>query len=195
MQDLSPATDVLAALVANVRDEQLHDSTPCADSSVADLLDHIDGFALAFAAAARKQPLDDAPRADGSRLGPDWRPRIHQRLADLAAAWRDPDAWTGMTAAGGVELPGGVAGSVVTNELLAHGWDLAVATGQPFRADDALVQLALEFVAPTASSHPEGTPGLFGPVVDVPADAPTLDRLLGQTGRDPTWTADQQRVE
>ena len=29
--------------------------------------------------------------------------------------------------------------------------------------------------------------GEAGPVVPVPADAPVMDRLLGQTGRDPGW--------
>ena len=29
--------------------------------------------------------------------------------------------------------------------------------------------------------------GMYGPEVAVPADAPTLDRILGLTGRDPAW--------
>jgi len=30
---------------------------------------------------------------------------------------------------------------------------------------------------------------VFGPVVEVPADAPVSDRLLGLLGRDPYWVA------
>ena len=189
MLDLTPATKVLADLVAAVRDDQLTAPTPCTESNVADLLDHIDGLSLAFAAAARKTPLEGTPSADGSRLGPDWRPRIARRLADLADAWRDPGAWTGMTRAGGIDLPGEVAGAVVADELTVHGWDLAVASAQPYDADPGLVDLALEFVTPTVARNPDGTPGLFGPPVAVTDSAQALDRLLGLTGRDPAWTA------
>jgi hypothetical protein len=30
--------------------------------------------------------------------------------------------------------------------------------------------------------------GVYGPEVAVAADAPTVDRILGLTGRDPAWT-------
>jgi hypothetical protein len=29
--------------------------------------------------------------------------------------------------------------------------------------------------------------GMYGPEIAVPVDAPTLDRILGLTGRDPAW--------
>jgi hypothetical protein len=29
--------------------------------------------------------------------------------------------------------------------------------------------------------------GMYGPEIAVPAEAPTLDRILGLTGRDPAW--------
>jgi len=43
----------------------------------------------------------------------------------LAGAWQEPDAWTGMTVAGPVEMPGEIAGLVALNELVIHGWDVA----------------------------------------------------------------------
>lgn len=33
-----------------------------------------------------------------------------------------------------------------------------------------------------------GEGGMFGPEVEVPADAPSLDELLGFSGRDPRWS-------
>ena len=83
-------------------------------------------------------------------------------------------------------MPASAMGVVALNEVVVHGWDLAVATGQEYRPDPASVQACLEMVGDRtdATDEPEG---LFGPVVPVPDDAPPFDRLLGQTGRDPRW--------
>ncbi|RZL82838.1 MAG: TIGR03086 family protein [Rhodococcus sp. (in: high G+C Gram-positive bacteria)] len=190
MIDLEPATDVMAALVAGVRDEQLSAPTPCPELTVGDLLDHVDGLSLAFTAAATKAPLDGGsqpPSADAARLGTDWRIRIPQRLAELAGAWREDTAWHGMTQAGGLDLPANVAGVVAVDEIVVHGWDLAVATGQNFSCAPELLTAAYEFVKASADENPHGTPGLFGPPVAVPEAAPLVERLIGLSGRDPRW--------
>lgn len=186
MLDLTPATGTLARIVTDIRDDQLGAPTPCRGSSVADLLDHVDGLCLAFSAAAAKAG-SRGPSADGARLGADWRTRIPARLAELAGAWRDETAWSGTTTAGGLEMPGEVAGRVAINEVVVHGWDLAEATGQDYVCDDELVQAASLFVQSVVAQNPDGSAGLFGPPVAVPQDAPALDRLIGATGRDPAW--------
>lgn len=197
MIDLEPATRVLADLVAGLRDEQLNAPTPCADTSIGDLLDHIDGLSLAFAAAATKTPPENGgppPSGDASRLGAQWRTRIPLRLAALASAWRDRDAWSGTTQAGGLEMPADVAAVVALDEVVVHAWDIAVASGQPFRSEPQLLEAAYGFVQSAAAEHPEGLPGLFGPPVPVPDDAPLLDRLIGLTGRDPAWRPEVPHV-
>lgn len=188
--DLTPVTRTLAAIVAGVRDEQLGAQTPCRDTSVGDLLDHVDGLALAFTAAAAKETADGdgpPPRPSAAHLLPTWRARIPERLAALATAWSDPVAWTGMTRAGGIDLPGEVAGSVAINEVVVHGWDIAVSTGQTFSCEPDLLGIAWDFVRSAVEQNPHGTPGLFGPPVPVPDDAARLDQLIGLTGRDPGW--------
>jgi uncharacterized protein (TIGR03086 family) len=193
MIDLEPAARTLADLVRGIRDEQLSLPTPCTEATLGDLLDHVDTLSVAFTAAATKVPPEGGggqpPRPDASRLGDDWRERIPQRLAGLASVWRDPQAWTGMTKAGGLDLPGELAGVIALDELILHGWDIAVASGQRFSCEPHLVEAAHGFVQGTVAQNPDGVPGLFGPPVPVPADATPLDRLVGLAGRDPAWGA------
>jgi uncharacterized protein (TIGR03086 family) len=193
--DLGPATTVLGALVRRLRDDQLDARTPCGGISVGALLDHVDGLCGAFADAGTKTRRADggaASEPDASRLGDDWRERIPARLDALAAAWRPDDAWTGTTVVGGIEMTGGAAGAAALDEVIVHGWDLAVAIGEPYPGGDALlapgIRTACEWVGGLVAQHPEGIPGLFGPAVPVPPDASPMDRLLGLAGRDPGWT-------
>ena len=107
------------------------------------------------------------------------------RLDELAQAWRSPDAWEGMTAAGGVDLPGEVAGAVALDEIVLHGWDLARATGQPFEVAPDLLEVVFGFVSSIGPDDRDGS--LFGAAVEVGSNAPLLDRVVGLSGRDPSW--------
>jgi uncharacterized protein (TIGR03086 family) len=185
--ELAPAAAEVARIVAGVRDDQLTDPTPCAGTSVAAILDHFVGLTAAFRMAAEKQRSEGGPSADAANLAPDWRTRLPAQLGALAAAWRAPGAWEGTAEAGGVQMPAPAMAAVALNEVLVHGWDLAVATGQEYRPDPASVQACLEMVGDRTDATDEPA-GLFGPVVPVPAGARPFDRLLGQTGRDPRWT-------
>ncbi len=188
--DLHPAADRMARLLAGVPDDALSAPTPC-DIPLDQLIDHVGGFAVAFTAAAKKDlgELTSAPPEAGApQLEAGWRERMAADLASMADAWAAPDAWEGMTQAGGVDLPGEVAGAVVLDELVVHGWDIARATGQPFDCDEAELQAIEGTVTQFRGGTEDAIPGLFGPVVRVPDDAPLLDRVLGLTGRDPGWT-------
>ena len=190
--DLEPAARRLADLVAGVPDELLDAPTPCPAYTLGDLVEHVGGAASAFTGAAVKDlgnATSQGPSGDASRLSDDWRTRIPRDLAALADAWRDPDAWTGMTKAGGVDLPGEVAGLVALDEIVVHGWDVARATGQPYDCDTPSLEAVNAFVSQFSEpGQEEARAGLFGPVVEVPGDAPLLDRVIGLTGRDPAWS-------
>jgi uncharacterized protein (TIGR03086 family) len=189
--DLGPATGELARLVRGVADEQLTAPTPCAVYRLDDLLDHVGGLAHAFTAAARKDfgPwTDEVPNPDGARLAGDWRTRITAALDALAEAWRSPAAWEGMTRAGGLDVPGGIAGTIALNEVVIHSWDVARASGQEVSSDPETLDACLDFLVPMASPEQEAArQGMFGPVVQVGPDATTLDRAVGLSGRDPSW--------
>jgi uncharacterized protein (TIGR03086 family) len=188
--DLEPPARQLISLVAGVSDDQLPGCTPCTDTTVRGLLAHVQGLAVAFKDAADKTgpPNQDGPPGPGE-LDDDWRSLIPARLSALAAAWRKPEAWEGTTKVGGMTLPAATAGQIAVDELVIHGWDVARSTRQPYNCDPASLQASLEFV--TFMSQPSelaGRTGLFGPVIDVPAGAPMIDRVIGLSGRDPSWT-------
>jgi uncharacterized protein (TIGR03086 family) len=196
--DLAPAARQMSQLVGGVHDDQLGDPTPCERYSVGDLLDHIVGLTLAFRHAAEKTaipppaPGEPTPSRPGfaarDNLAPDWRARIPRQLDELVAAWRQPSAWEGETEVGGVRLPAPVTAAVALDELVLHGWDLAQGTRQPFTCDEASTEAVFAFTAESARPGQETSrAGVFGPVVDVPADAPLFDRALGFSGRDPRW--------
>ncbi|ASU81954.1 TIGR03086 family protein [Nocardiopsis gilva YIM 90087] len=187
--DLGPAARRMNDVVAGIPDGKLSAPTPCTDTSVGDLLDHVMGLALGLRRAAEKtgSSADDPPPApSAANLPSDWREVLARRLDDLATAWRAPEAWQGATEAGGVELSGQEAGIVALDELVLHGWDLARATGQSYACDPADAEACLAFVA-NVPEDPQAREGLFGPVVDVPEGAPLFDRLLALSGRDPSW--------
>lgn len=186
MYDITPAANELAGLVRTVSDDDLKAPTPCPDYTVGDLVDHINGLALAFTMAARKTPLEGSGSGDASRLPPDFRESVPARLAELAEAWRSPEAWEGMTRAGGVDLPGEVAAAVALDEIVLHGWDLARATGQPFEVAPDLLEVVHGFVSSIEPGDRDGS--LFGAAVEVDSNAPLLDRVLGLSGRNPNWS-------
>lgn len=187
MIDLHPAVRRTIEVVTSVTDDQLDRPTPCPGSSVGDVIDHLGTFALVFAAAARKETAartSAPPPPSGANLEAGWRDRISRDLLGLAEMWRDPQAWDGSTYAGGFEMPADVVGLVALDELVVHGWDVAVASGQRYAPSARDIDAATGFVT-SFEARRDG--GLFGPIVPVADDAPPLDRLLGLTGRDPSW--------
>jgi uncharacterized protein (TIGR03086 family) len=192
---LEPATDRVSELIRRLPENALGAPTP-SDCTVGELLDHVQSFARAFAAAAAKS--DDPttagppPTPNAARLADEWRDNIPRLLATLAEAWDEPSAWSGMTKVGGMEMPGEAAGVIALDEVVLHGWDLAVATGQPYEVPHLQLEALLSFLEHMAEPGMEpAREGLFGPVVPVDDDAPLLERILGLAGRDPRWsTAD-----
>ena len=66
-------------------------------------------------------------------------------------------------------------------DLLAHGWDLATATGQPIELPEDAAEQALAFVRTQLTDN--ARPGRFDPVQLVADDAPAIERLVAFLGR------------
>lgn len=186
--DFAPSCSAARVVVSAVRDDQLSAPTPCRRYTVGDVVEHVGGLAAAFQHSARKEvPPGEMRDGDAAHLEDGWRERIAADLDALAAAWSDPAAYEGTALAGPVELPGLEVSHVALNEVVVHGWDVAVATGQPYRPDPVAVEVCRAFVASfDAPADDDG--GLFGPPVPVGDDATPFEQLLALTGRDPRWT-------
>jgi uncharacterized protein (TIGR03086 family) len=194
MHDLGPAAHEMARLVDGVRDDQLGDPTPCPGYALGDLLQHVRGLAEAFTLAARKeQPAGGSkppPQGDASLLPDDWRGETAAWLDRLVDAWRDPAAWEGTTWIAGFEAPSSAVGITAANELVAHGWDVARASGQQLVLDDASLAPSKEFVAMMSGPGSDQARGdAFGPALPVPTGASVLDEVIAGNGRDPAWSA------
>lgn len=185
--DLEPITREVAGLVARVRDDQLDGPTPCTEMTVRELLAHLAQLTVGFRMLAQKQTVPGGPRP--SELPADWRELLPRVLDELADAWQVPAAWEGTVQFFGREMPGAMAGQIVTDELVLHGWDLARAIGAPYQADEPALRAAHDWVSATVErTGGKGQEGLFAPPVPVADDAPLLDRVVALAGRTPTWT-------
>jgi len=182
---ISQATEPVADVVRGIAPDQLPLPTPCTDFDVRKLVNHLLYWGPSLEGAARKVlvPPSDIPEFE-TEVPTNWQPELLAYLAKLTESWSDPAAWEGTTHMGGpTEMPAGMVGGMVIGEVLVHGWDLAVATGQKALWDEeVLTYVHKELVA---NVHLGRDMGMYAPEVPVPAAAPLVDRILGLAGRDP----------
>lgn len=181
--------DRTAGVLAGIGREQWELPTPCPDYDVAALAGHLVEFLRTFAAAVSGRSAAVSGDAK-ARLADDQRSHSQQGVARefRAAADRALEGWHDgaaerLVAVGPDEVPGALAFDLMLVECLTHGWDLAVATGQPAPYTDAEAEAALAAVTPMLTDDSRGQQ--FGEAVPVPAGAAPLARLIGFLGRDP----------
>jgi uncharacterized protein (TIGR03086 family) len=75
--------------------------------------------------------------------------------------------------------------SMTLMECVTHACDLAAATAQPVPFTDAELTIVLDRATATLPAQYRGEGKPFGEPIDVPEDAPVLDRFLGFMGRRP----------
>jgi len=171
----------MIAVLAGVADDRLTSPSPCTEYTVGDLIEHVD--LVAQGATALTQGLSVLPDTGYSLLEPDWRDAVTHYVWALGEAWDDTAVWDGTGNVPGSDLSNSTWGKIALTELVVHGWDIAAATDQPFDLPEHTLQACFEHVAVFVPNAP--LPDLWGPPVEVPPDAPLLDRILAITGRAP----------
>ncbi len=179
----------LATVVGQITPGQLHDPTPCSEYDVAQLRDHVTGWLTTFAGGFA-DPGGQAPRAglDGYQTPADPAAEVRAAASTMGEALRAGAAQRPLKL-GDNAMPGEMALSMILWEYQMHGWDLARATGQRWSPPTAAAEESLGFAPAMLTPDYQGEGKAFAPRVSVPDTAPPLERLLGLSGRDPSWRA------
>ncbi len=154
-----------------VTDEQWAAPTNCGEWTVKDLVDHAVGAQARIGGAIG---ADSAPTDEWSDI-----------RSKITTALGDPANLEGNLEGGPFNgMPKHQLLGIAVGDLLIHSWDLACAIG----GDRTLPDEAVEAVHLGLSRLPPQmmrSPNMFGPEIEVPADASAQDKLLGFVGRQP----------
>src|SRR3954463_15853871 len=169
-------------VLANVEPDQLDDTTPCQSWKVRDLINHFVGGTYFFAAVAKTGEPPAGDGGDRDFTEGDINATYSAGAAEAVGAFKAPGAMEKTMKLPFGEMPGSAFVMIAASDEFTHGWDLARATGQPTAdLDPELAEQLLAFAQNAIPDQFRGadTTAPFGPVVDVPADAPPADRLAG----------------
>lgn len=171
-------------IVGGVSADQLVGPTPCPDWDVRALVNHI----ILWTSHSAEQ------RAHGGSVAeelmskdfaaePDFAEDYAAQVDKALAAWSDPAAWERELTVMGAATPAADIAELLIAEYALHGWDLAVATGQRYRCDDATAAVVLRAVRAQAELFRQYQG--FADPVPVAGDASAFDQALALSGRDP----------
>jgi len=169
-------------VVDGVAADRWHAATPCPDWDARGLVNHlVSGNLWAVELATGGTIEGVGSRLDGDLLGSDPAAAYAASATAAAAAFRRPGALDASCAVSYGPVSGSVYAGHRFLDVLVHGWDLAVATGQDYRLDAKLMQACRQVIEPQLEAFRSA--GAFGPAVAVPADASAQTQFLALLGR------------
>ncbi|GAA4235012.1 TIGR03086 family metal-binding protein [Streptosporangium album] len=170
-------------VIEGVGADQLSLPTPCDDYDVQALLNHIVGWLLVFEAGCHGRSYE----GDASTYvcGADPAREFRTTAASLVAGWEKYGLDRQIAVTSG-KMPGEKAFNMTVMEYLTHGWDLAVATGQPIPFTEQEAAETLARAEATLPPEYRGEKLPFGEIVPVDEHASAVDRLVAFLGRRPT---------
>jgi uncharacterized protein (TIGR03086 family) len=176
------ALDATGRIVRSVPADRWHAATPCAGWDARALVGHLVSGNLWAAELAVGETIEGVgTRLDGDLLGGDPAAAYEKSAAAAAAVFRRPGALDAPCAVSYGPVPGSVYAGHRFLDVLVHGWDLAVATGQDYALDPDLIQACRQIIEPQLEAF--RSVGALGPEVAVPADASAQTRFLALLGR------------
>lgn len=181
LTDIDNAIVTTARIAEGIKTDQWELSTPCDKWTVRDVLNHTVGGMHIFAAdLTRTGPTADH---ESDWLGTDPVGAFHGAAEADRTAWRLPDVLDRTVTISLGALPGPMAALVHLTEVLVHGCDIAVATGQEHLVDEQACEHLLARMAGIGGIDAFRAPGIFGPEVAPRDGAQRHERLLAYLGR------------
>jgi len=179
-------------IVDRITDDQWELPTPCARWTLRQLVQHMTSENRGFAAAAGGETAD---RTQWSFYPVDGDLRVDyaRSAAEVVAAFGadgvlDRTFWLPLLSRTR-QFPARQAISFHLLDYVVHGWDVAVAAGQPAVIEDDLVRVAQEITDREVPDTPRRLDprSAFRPPLPVADGASPQDRLLAALGRSPRW--------
>jgi uncharacterized protein (TIGR03086 family) len=181
---LADAAEAAVRVVDGVTPAQFGDPTPCTDWDVRALLNHLILWtSYSLERRAHGQSVSEELMATDFAASPDFAAAYRAQLDRALAAWADPAAWDRKLDVMGEATPASDVAALNLAELILHGWDLAVATGQEYTVSDGAATAALAAVEANADLFRQYQG--FAAEVPVMGSASALRRTLGLSGRNP----------
>jgi len=176
------SVDAFGARVHGVAGDRWAASTPCPDWDVRALVNHL-VYELRWSVPllAGRTVAEVGDRFDGDLLGDDPVGRWDSAAQEAVAAVDGEGAMDRTVHLSFGDFPGREYVMQLFADLVIHGWDLGVATGQDARLDPDLVDACAVWFAGVADGYRQA--GAVGPRLDVPNDADPQERLLAAFGR------------
>jgi uncharacterized protein (TIGR03086 family) len=143
VQQLGRALDVVGDLITKIRPEQWSAPTPCSEWTVRQLINHLIGMNRVFAALLADEPPPPRPSADHVEDDPVGAYR--GSAATLQAAFGQPGVLERIFRGPLGAATGADRLQIRLYDLLAHGWDLAQATGHPAKLPEDLAEQSVAF--------------------------------------------------
>ena len=180
IEQLSHILPAVSTTVGHIVPSQLTGSTPCAEFTVQDLLDHLMVGGEMFAARFRGE--EPTPNEHEEVYGVVPAAAFRSTMEHLLEAVKSPGAMERTIEAPIGEVPGSVMAGFAAFDVSMHGLDLARATGQIFELPPAVVDAVDEFARNALT--PEMRDGdTFKAETTPPAGASPLEQLAAFSGR------------
>jgi uncharacterized protein (TIGR03086 family) len=187
---LNDAHKALRTTVRGVAAEDWYRSTPCADWTVTQVLQHAAGDQIGFAAFITGGPgPSEDPFAPSGKLDASPLTVAEEAIKASAGAWatigKDVQEIPVPLPPG--KMPAELGVGACALDAAVHAWDIAVATGQPSPLTPELARKLMPVA--TTIVEPLRAYGAYAPALEAEEGDDDVAALLRYLGRRPNWTA------